>query len=168
MGSLRYYGDPMLRRHTTPVKRFDRELRELADEMLDTMYEARGVGLAAPQVGVSRQLIVLDVSEDRDDPQIMVNPRILRRKGEKVDTEGCLSIPGLQVEIPRSVEIEVRYADLEGREHTLKGKDLWARVVQHEMDHLEGRLIVDFMEPEKRQAFEADWPALKEAKESST
>jgi peptide deformylase len=162
MLDLRYYGDPVLRRHTGPVKRFDPELTQLADEMLEIMYASRGIGLAAPQVGVLKRLIVVDVSDDHDEPVVMVNPRIIRRSGEDSDTEGCLSIPSIQVEVSRSKEIEVIFQDLQERERTLRGKGLWARVVQHEVDHLDGRLIVDYMDPGSRADFEATWPEVLE------
>jgi peptide deformylase len=160
---LHYYGDPVLRRHTSPVKRFDDELATLAEEMIDTMYTFRGVGLAAPQVGVLKRVIVVDTSDDRDDALVMVNPRIIRRAGEDEDTEGCLSIPLLQVDVIRAKEIEVTYQDLEERERTVRGRGLWARVVQHEVDHLDGRMIVDYMTPEERAGFEAEWPAILES-----
>ena len=161
MLELRYFGDPALRRHTSPVRRFDRELIRFVREMVDAMYAYRGIGLAAPQVGVLRQILVLDVSEEADEPEVLINPRILRRSDTVTEREGCLSLPGLQVEIARAREIEVRYQDEEGVEVTRRESGLWARVVQHEMDHLEGRLITDFMEPEVRAAFEREWPELR-------
>jgi peptide deformylase len=161
MMEIRYYGDPVLRRHTAPVRRFDRELARLARAMLDTMYAMKGVGLAGPQVGVQRQIFVLDVSEDRDRPQVIVNPRIIQSEGRHEDEEGCLSIPGLHVDVQRAETIELEYQDLEGNLHTEPGNGLWARAVQHEKDHLDGRLIVDFMSARDREAFEAEWPAMK-------
>jgi len=158
---IRYYGDPVLRRHTAPIRRFDRELARLAREMLDTMYARKGVGLAGPQVGVQRQIFVLDVSEDRDRPQVILNPRIVRREGKETDEEGCLSIPGLHVEVERAEAVEIEYQDLDGNLHTELGSGLWARAVQHEKDHLDGRLIVDYMSSEERDRFEANWPEMK-------
>jgi len=164
MMDLHYYGDPVLRRHTGPVKRFDQDLKTLADEMVTTMHESHGIGLAAPQVGILRRLIVVDVSDEHDEPVIMVNPRVTRRNGEHADTEGCLSIPTLQVEVRRARDIEVIFQDVNGREHSMRGKGLWARVVQHEVDHLDGRLIVDYMTAESRAEFESTWPeVLREA-----
>jgi peptide deformylase len=145
--------DPILRKVAAPVERVDDELRRLADDMLETMYEAPGIGLAAPQVNVSRRLIVLDVSEKDGEkhPLVMINPEIIRLSDETgVYEEGCLSIPDVKVEIERPTQAEVRFLDRDGREQVVKADGLLATAVQHEIDHLDGRLIIDFLSRLKR------------------
>jgi peptide deformylase len=145
--------DPVLRQVAQPVERVDDALRRLADDMLETMYDAPGVGLAAPQVGVSRRLVVLDVSDKDDErhPIVMVNPEIVRLGDEKrVYEEGCLSIPEVKVEIERPADLTVRYLDRDGRLQELRADGLLATAIQHEVDHLDGRLIIDFLSRLKR------------------
>ena len=145
--------DPILRRQATAIERVDDELRRLADDMLETMYAAPGIGLAAPQVGVSRRLIVLDVAKDGEEkqPLVMVNPEIVRLGAERrVYEEGCLSIPEVKVEIERPGEVTVRFIDRDGRQRELDASDLLATALQHEIDHLDGRLIIDFLSRLKR------------------
>lgn len=145
--------DPILRQSSTPVERIDDALRRLADDMLDTMYEAPGIGLAAPQVGVSRRLIVLDVSEKEGEknPVVMINPEIVRLADEKrTYEEGCLSIPDVKVEIERPSGLTVRYLDRDGRLQEVTADGLFATAIQHEIDHLDGRLIIDFLSRLKR------------------
>jgi peptide deformylase len=142
-----------LRKVATPVEQVDDVLRRLADGMLEAMYEAPGLGLAAPQVGVSRRLIVLDVSEKDGEkkPLVMVNPEILTASDERrVYEEGCLSIPEVKVEIERPAAVTVRFLDREGRPQEIAAEGLLATVIQHEVDHLEGRLIIDFLTRLKR------------------
>jgi peptide deformylase len=145
--------DPILRKVALPVERIDDDLRRLADDMLETMYEAPGIGLAAPQVGVSRRLVVVDVSEKDGEkaPLVLINPRILHRADEMgIYEEGCLSIPDVKVEIERPLAVEVRFLDRDGKEQTLHAEGLLATVLQHEIDHLDGRLIIDFLSRLKR------------------
>ena len=145
--------DPILRKLALPVERVDDDLRRLADGMLEAMYEAPGIGLAAPQVGVSRRLIVLDVSDKEDEkkPLVMVNPEIVTRSDERrIYEEGCLSIPDVKVEIERPAAITVRYLDREGLQQELSAEALLATAIQHEVDHLDGRLIIDFLTRLKR------------------
>src|SRR5262249_897747 len=137
----------------TPVERIDDELRRLADDMLETMYAAPGVGLAAVQVGVPRRLIVVDAARDEEEhrPVTMINPRILTLGNEKrLYEEACLSIPDERVEIERPATLRVRYLDREGREQEMDADGLLATVIQHEVDHLDGRLIIDFLSRLKR------------------
>jgi len=145
--------DPILRQVADRVERVDDTLRRLADDMLETMYEAPGIGLAAPQVGVSRRLIVLDVS-DKDgekQPIVMVNPEIVRLGDERrIYEEGCLSIPDVKVEIERPAALSVRFLDRDGRVQELAADGLLATAIQHEIDHLDGRLIIDFLSRLKR------------------
>ena len=146
--------DPVLRRVADPISTIDDEVRRLADDMLETMYAAPGVGLAAPQVAVSRRLIVLDVSEKDDEkkPYVMINPEIVRRSEEpNVHEEGCLSIPDVRVEIERPAEIVVQFLDRNGKQQELAADDLLATCIQHEIDHLDGRLLIDYMSRLKRE-----------------
>jgi len=140
--------DPLLRKASAPVERVDAELLRLADDMLETMYDAPGIGLAAVQVGVPRRLIVLDIadSEEAPEPLILVNPEILSL-GEKtrLHEEGCLSIPDFRLEIERPASVRVGYIDREGNPRELEAEGLLATALQHEIDHLNGKLIIDFL-----------------------
>jgi peptide deformylase len=145
--------DPILRRISEPVERVDAELRRLADDMLETMYAAPGLGLAAIQVGVPKRLIVLDLAEKDEQrrPVVMINPEIVSLGSERrVYEEGCLSIPDVRIEIERPASLCVRYVDREGVRHELEASDLLATVIQHETDHLNGKLIVDYLSRLKR------------------
>lgn len=145
--------DPVLRRQAVPFERIDDEVRRLADDMLETMYAAPGIGLAAPQVNVSRRLIVLDVGgeDEAREPMVMINPEILSLGGEpRVYEEGCLSIPDVKVEIERPTRLEVAYLDRDGKRQVRTAEGLLATAIQHEVDHLDGRLIIDFLSRLKR------------------
>ena len=145
--------DPVLRQPSAPVERVDDDVRRLIDDMLETMYAAPGVGLAAVQVGVPRRVLVLDVS-DKDDEQApiaMINPEIVSLGGEpRVHEEGCLSIPEVRIEIERPASATVRYLDRNGVQQELIADGLLATALQHEMDHLDGKLIIDFLTRLKR------------------
>jgi peptide deformylase len=146
--------DPVLRLVAAPIDTVDDAVRQLADDMLETMYEAPGVGLAAPQVGVSRRLIVLDVSDKDDDkqPHVMINPQLVHTSEEpNVHEEGCLSIPDVRAEIERPASVVVRYIDRDGKPRELSADGLLATCIQHEIDHLEGRLLIDYMSRLKRE-----------------
>jgi peptide deformylase len=145
--------DPMLRKVSAPVERVDDELRTLMDDMLETMYAAPGVGLAGIQVGVPRRLLVLDVSEEGEEPSpyCLVNPEIVTLGPEmRVHEEGCLSIPDVRVEIERPSTLTVRYIDREGELRELAADGLLATALQHEINHLDGKLIIDFLSALKR------------------
>jgi peptide deformylase len=145
--------DPLLRKASAPVERVDAELLKLADDMLETMYAAPGVGLAAVQVGIPRRLIVLDTSKDEDarQPLVLVNPEIVSLGSEmRLHEEGCLSIPDVRVEIERPSVVTVRYLDRAGKRQALVADGLLATAVQHEVDHLNGKLIIDFLSRLKR------------------
>ena len=175
--------DPILRQSAAPIERVDDELRRLMDDMLETMYEAPGIGLAAPQVGVSRRLIVMDVGEERAEdyerqtagevppttaaaakskksapppsearrPICMVNPEIIYLGSQfKVYEEGCLSLPEVRIDIERPSSLKVRYIDRRGHAQVLAAEGLLATVIQHEVDHLDGKLIIDFLSRLKR------------------
>ena len=144
---------PLLRAKSAPIERVDDDVRRLAADMLETMYAAPGIGLAAIQVGVQRRLLVLDVSEKEDEqnPLVMINPEIVKLGDELVPyEEGCLSIPDVRVEIERPSSLTVRFIDREGRPQQLDADGLLATAIQHEMDHLDGRLIIDFLSRLKR------------------
>ena len=145
--------DPLLRKASAPVERVDDALRALADDMLETMYAAPGVGLAAVQVGILRRLIVLDTAgkEEEPHPLVLINPEILTLGSEmRVHEEGCLSIPDVRVEIERPGSLRVRYLDRDGKTQELEAEGLLATAIQHEIDHLNGRLIIDFLSRLKR------------------
>ncbi len=145
------FPDPRLRTKAGPVTTFDAALQQLASDMLETMYAAPGVGLAATQVDVHQRLLVADVSEQHDQPLILINPEILAREGVGAREEGCLSVPGVFEEVERAARIKVRSLDLRGQPFELDADDLLAVCIQHEMDHLEGKLFVDYLSEMKRQ-----------------
>jgi peptide deformylase len=145
--------DPILRKLSTPVERVDDELRRLADDMLETMYNAPGVGLAAIQVGVPRRLFVLDVADDDEKPAplVLFNPEIVALGSEtRLHEEGCLSIPDFRVEIERPASLTLSYIDRDGNPRELDAEGLLATAIQHEVNHLDGKLIIDFLSPLKR------------------
>lgn len=145
--------DPILRKISDPVERVDDAVVKLMDDMLETMYAAPGVGLAAPQVGVLKRIAVIDASEEGDPPNpiAMVNPELVALgPTTRVHEEGCLSIPDVRVEIERPATVTVRYIDRHGREQELAAEGLLATAIQHEIDHLDGQLIIDFLSRLKR------------------
>lgn len=145
------YPDPRLRTRAAPVEAVDDVLRQLAADMLETMYAAPGIGLAATQVNVHRRMLVADISEKQDTPHVFINPEILERRGTEEMDEGCLSIPGFYETVTRSEWIRVRALGLDGEAFEVELEGLLAVVVQHEMDHLEGKLFVDYLSDLKRQ-----------------
>jgi peptide deformylase len=145
--------DPILRKLSTPVERIDAEMRKLADDMLETMYDAPGVGLAAIQVGIPQRLVVLDVAgeDETPEPLVLFNPEILELGPEtRLHEEGCLSIPDFRLEIERPSTLTLRYLDPEGRQREIAADGLLATAIQHEVDHLDGKLIIDFLSSLKR------------------
>jgi peptide deformylase len=146
--------DPILRKVSAPIERVDAEVRKLAEDMLETMYKAPGVGLAAVQVGVLRRLIVLDTAKGEDEPPsplVLINPKIVSLGKEmREHEEGCLSIPGTRIEIERPSSVTVQFLDREGKPQELVAEGLLATAIQHEIDHLNGRLIIDFLSRLKR------------------
>jgi len=145
------FPDPRLRTKARPVDAVDDDLRALIDDMFETMYDAPGIGLAATQVDVHQRLLVADVSSDKDNPWVLINPVILEKDGVEVSEEGCLSVPGYYEEVERAERIRVRYLDRDGREVESEFDGLLAVCVQHEMDHLDGKLFVDYLSEAKRQ-----------------
>ena len=142
--------DPRLRTIAKPVESFDETLEQLVEDMLETMYDARGIGLAATQVNVHQRLLVLDVSEAQDSPREYVNPEIIETEGTETCEEGCLSVPGIYADVSRAERIRIRAMDRKGNpfEESLDG--MHAVCVQHEIDHLDGKLFVDYLSPLKR------------------
>ena len=145
------YPDPRLRTKAKPVEVFDEALATLAADMLETMYAAPGVGLAATQVDQHKRLIVMDVSEDRQTPMVFCNPEILSAEGSGVTEEGCLSVPGIFDEVKRAARIRARAQDVTGKTFEVDLDALAAVCLQHEMDHLEGKLFVDYLSDLKRE-----------------
>lgn len=159
-------GDPVLRTPAAPVEAFDDDLRSLVDDMFETMYHAEGVGLAAPQIGLSQRVLVVDV-RDEDDPAsgrfALINPEIVAvSKDTEKASEGCLSIPGLEELVERPAVVEVRGYDPRGNAFTVEATDLLSRALQHEIDHLDGVLFVDRVSPLKRRMLLKKWRKLQE------
>ncbi len=147
--TIRTFGDPVLREPARPVESFDDALRLLAEDMIRTMHEAPGVGLAAPQIGRPLRLIVFDVQDD-EGPVALANPVLRDEWGEQIEEEGCLSLPGLYFPVRRSMKVWAEGFDLHGHGVTLEAEELLARVLQHEVDHLDGVLFIDRLESEHR------------------
>ncbi len=145
--SVRVYGDPVLKQAAQDVDQVDGSLVRLVDDMVETMYEAEGAGLAAPQVGVQKRLFVYDVGEG---PQVMINPSIVEMEGEWYHDEGCLSIPGLRLGIVRPNRVHIRGYDLDNEEISLEADEFLGRVFQHEVDHLDGVLMVERLDEDAR------------------
>ena len=145
-----HYPDPRLRNKALPVEGVDEEVRTLLDNMLETMYEAPGIGLAAPQVNISKQAIVIDISEERNAPLYLVNPEILERRGETQMEEGCLSVPYIYEPVDRAEWIKLKALGRDGKVFEMEVEGLLAVCIQHEVDHLEGKLFVDYLSEIKR------------------
>ena len=137
------FPDERLRTQAKKVEMVDDEIRQLIDDMLETMYDAPGIGLAATQVNVHKQVLVLDVSEEKDQPLCFINPVIVKKEGIEEHEEGCLSVPGIYETVERADHIEVRALDRDGQEFSMQAGELLAVCIQHEMDHLKGKLFVD-------------------------
>lgn len=146
-----HYPDPRLRRKAQPVERVDDKIRVLIDDMAETMYEAPGLGLAAPQIDVSKRIIVIDTSETKNDLRVFINPEIVSQEGTQTMEEGCLSVPGVFENVTRAERIKVRALGRDGKPFELDISGLLATCVQHEIDHLEGKLFVDYLSRLKQQ-----------------
>lgn len=144
------FPDPRLRTRAQPVSEVDEALRRLIDDMFETMYAAPGIGLAATQVNVHKRLLVIDISETRDQPLALINPEIISREGVEETEEGCLSVPGIYDKVTRAEKIRVRALDRNGKQIEMDADGLLAVCIQHEMDHLEGKLFVDYLSELKR------------------
>ena len=145
------FHDERLRKKAAPVETVDESVRRLVDDMLETMYAAPGVGLAANQVNIQKRVIVMDVSEEKNAPLVLVNPELLEKQVSEEMDEGCLSVPGIFEKVTRAEKVRVRALDREGNRFELDAEGLLSVCIQHEMDHLEGKLFVDYLSPLKRQ-----------------
>lgn len=146
-----HFPDPRLRTQAAPVLQGDKTIQKLIDNMFETMYDAPGIGLAATQVDIHKQIIVIDISEKRNDPLCLINPIILSDEGIECTEEGCLSVPGIFEEVERAKIITVQTLDCHGQTLTFTTGGLLSVCIQHEMDHLRGKLFVDYLSPLKRQ-----------------
>ena len=144
--NIRVEGDPVLRKVCKPVTEVNDRTRELIEDMLDTMYDACGVGLAAPQVGILKRICVIDISEDGDNPVIMINPEIIESSGSQTGPEGCLSVPGKQGTVTRPNYVKAKAYDMDMNEFIVEGEELMARAICHELAHLDGDLYIDHVE----------------------
>lgn len=157
--------DPRLKKVVEPVDNITDELRVLADDMLDTMYDAPGIGLAGPQIAVMQRVIALDCVKDENEeprPLFMINPEVIAASDDlNVYNEGCLSIPDHFADVERPAEVDVRWIDVDGKEHTEHFDGLWATCIQHEIDHLNGTLFIDHLKPLKRQMITRKMQKLK-------
>ncbi|GKX50642.1 peptide deformylase [Budvicia aquatica] len=146
-----HFPDERLRTKAKPVAEVTPEIQRIVDDMLETMYAEEGIGLAATQVNIHQRIIVIDVSEERDRHYVIINPEVLEKSGETGIEEGCLSIPESRGFVPRAEKIKIRALDRDGKAYEIEADDLLAICIQHEMDHLEGKLFVDYLSPLKRQ-----------------
>ncbi len=146
-----HFPDPRLRNKAKPVKTVDDSVRRLVDDMLETMYEAPGIGLASTQVNDPRQVAVIDISEEHDQPLCLINPEILEKQGEEEMDEGCLSVPDVYETVIRADRVKVRALDREGNPFEMEAEGLLAVCIQHELDHLDGKLFIDYISNLKRQ-----------------
>ncbi|EGQ7939271.1 peptide deformylase [Vibrio vulnificus] len=144
------FPDDRLRTVAKPVEKVTPEIQKIVDDMIETMYEEEGIGLAATQVDIHQRIVVIDISESRNEPMVLINPEILEKRGEDGIEEGCLSVPGARALVPRAAEVTVKALDRDGNEFTLEADDLLAICIQHELDHLQGKLFVDYLSPLKR------------------
>jgi len=151
---IRVLGDPVLRQEAVSIEDIDGRIVRMAEDMVPAMYEAEGIGLAAPQVGIQKRLFVYDIGEG---PQTLVNPQIIDSDGEWAFEEGCLSIPGLSFEIVRPKQVHLVGRDLEGKEISVEADELLARLFQHELDHLDGVLLLDHLDRDQRKAALTQW-----------
>ena len=148
--TILHYPDPRLRKPALPVETVDNRIRTLVDDMLETMYAAPGIGLAATQVNVQKRIVVMDVSEQKNQPLAFINPTLLEREGENESEEGCLSVPGFYETVCRAERVRVSALDRDGEPFEIDASGLLAVCIQHEMDHLDGKLFVDYLSTLKR------------------
>lgn len=149
--NILHFPDPRLRQKALPIEKVNDDIRQLAHDMLETMYDAPGIGLAATQVNEQKRLIVIDVSEDKTSPLFLINPELLVTEGERDFEEGCLSVPEAYETVTRADKIRVRALNLQGETFEMEAEGILATCIQHEIDHLEGKLFVDYLSNLKRQ-----------------
>lgn len=157
---IRKYPDPVLKKKTEPLTRFGPEEQALFEDMIETMYAEEGVGLAAPQVGISKRIIVASPTMKQGEEHVFVNPEIIEARGREAAKEGCLSLPGIGGEIPRAKVIRFRALDRHGKPVEVEAKDFFARIIQHEVDHINGLLLIDRVDFNKRQELLAAYERL--------
>jgi len=160
------YPAAILKKKAKAVKKFGPELQSLADRMFDIMYETEGVGLAAPQVGISKRIVVLDSRQSPEEKMVLVNPSIIEREGDEATQEGCLSVPGAFTDVKRAARVEVVAQDLTGKKMHFTAEGLLGRIIQHEIDHLDGLLFIDRLDLVTREQALADWREAKGASEN--
>ena len=149
------FPDKRLRTKAKEVRVFDKAIKGLVADMFETMYEAHGVGLAATQINVHQRIIVIDTSEEKDQPLCLINPEIIEQSGQEMEEEGCLSVPNFFEKVSRATQIKIKAFDETGRAFEMEAETLLGICIQHEMDHLEGKLFVDYLSPLKRQRIKA-------------
>ena len=164
---IRTYPDPVLKKKTAPVVDFGPAMQKLFDDMIDTMHVSDGVGLAAPQIGISQQIFIACPTMRRGAAFVIVNAVIEKKSGTMVGTEGCLSLPGISTEIVRAKKIRLTFQDRHGKKHAAEVEDFFARVIQHEMDHLSGVLLIDHFQGKKREELIEQYASAKTAKSAS-
>ncbi|PKF49688.1 peptide deformylase [Enterovibrio nigricans] len=162
------YPDDRLRTVAKPVESVTPEIQKIVDDMLETMYDEDGIGLAATQVDIHQRIVVIDLSETRDEPMVLINPEILDKRGEDGIEEGCLSVPGARALVSRASEVTVRALDRDGNEYQFDADDLLAICVQHELDHLEGKLFVDYLLPLKQQRIKQKLEKMKRTNQKAS
>lgn len=145
-----YSHHPALHKVAEPVTQFDPNLQQLVQDMIETMYHENGVGLAAPQVGISKQIATIDVSNTHDQAFVIINPEIIEQRGSELMEAGCLSIPGTYDKVPRATYVKVRAQDVTGKFFEIEGEELLGHCLQHEIDHLHGKLYIDYLSPLKK------------------
>ncbi|MFC4486073.1 peptide deformylase [Tepidiphilus baoligensis] len=150
-----HYPDPRLKKRAEPVTEVDESIRRLAADMAETMYAAPGIGLAATQVDVHKRVIVIDVTEDRSGLTVLINPEILEKDGQCVSEEGCLSVPGIYDKVTRAERVKVRALNLQGEQIEFEAEGLLAVCIQHEIDHLDGKVFVEYLSPLKQSRIKA-------------
>jgi len=150
-----HFPDDRLRTVAKPVEKITPEIKQFASDMIETMYDENGVGLAATQVNFHQRLVVIDVSDTRDQPLVLVNPTIIDSSGVEVSEEGCLSVPETNADVQRAEFVTLQYMDLEGKEQVVKAEGLFAVCIQHELDHLKGKLFIDYLSPFKQKRIKA-------------
>ena len=148
--NILHFPDPRLRNIAQPVEAVDNNIRKLADDMLETMYAAPGIGLAATQVNVDKRVIVIDISEEKNQPLYLINPKIIELGGVEEMEEGCLSVPGVYEMVQRADQVRIRALGLDGKAFEMEANELLAVCIQHEIDHLDGKLCVDYLSQLKR------------------
>lgn len=158
------FPDDRLRIVAKEVKSVTPEIQNVIDDMLETMYEEDGIGLAATQVDIHLRIVVIDITEDRSQPMVLINPKIIEKHGEEITEEGCLSVPTLRGFVPRAADVVVEALDRDGNMFKFEAYDLLAICVQHELDHLEGKLFVDYLSPLKRQRIKQKLEKMKRTK----